>query len=624
MRWMWRSAFGGILKLILVSFASCFGATCIIVWGIAAVFFSTVALGDVYRLSPSDDWFSILSNNRLQPGDEVILSGGVYSTSRKLKMWQQGTAEEPIVIRSADGERAVITRPDERQNVINIEGGQYLVLRGLEITGGSAGIRLGGGISGQPNAGDSSRFVTIEDSVVHGVGDVAISANNSGERYEGMIFRRNEIYDTGGVGEAFYLGCNNNACQFFDGLIEGNYIHDLDGPRVSQGDGIEIKHGSYNNMVRDNVIHDTNFPGILAYGTAGNGGPNIIERNVIWSGDNQGIQVAADAIVRNNIVFSNRAESFRSQNHQGAKPGNLTITHNTFVSDRTSAVRIADPATAPIVIANNAIYARTEFAIRLASTNQITVSGNVGDGRTSPSLSPLAFNGNGDITIDFVDVDWRSPGRDAFAIAGSTLIGAGDPAFVTDVDFNGTPRNGKLDVGAYVYDPSGNPGWQVTSGFKDPVGFPSGSPCDFNGDDACDLGDLDELMYTGLGGDDPTYDLDGSGGTIDLADRDAWLTQAGSENIGEPYVPGDADLSGMVNSFDLNTLGGNWDQTNLSSWADADFNGDGAATASDLNAIGGNWQHGVLAAGAAVPEPSTFHLLMLAVVTLMARSREEN
>lgn len=153
------------------------------------------------------------------------------------------------------------------------------------------------------------------------------------------------------------------------------------------------------------------------------------------------------------------------------------------------------------------------------------------------------------------------------------------------------------------------------------VAPPSGLPCDFNGDDACDIGDLDELMYSGLGGSDPKYDLDGSGGTIDLADRDVWLSQAGNENIGEPYVVGDADLNGIVNASDLNALGGNWQQTNLTSWAGADFDGDGAATAADLNGIGRNWQHGVVD-GAAVPEPSCCSMLILAVVSLLFLNRQ--
>ena len=57
-------------------------------------------------------------------------------------MSHRGTAERPIVIRAAEGATAVLHRPDAGQNTINIVGGQYLVLRGLEITGGSTAIRM--------------------------------------------------------------------------------------------------------------------------------------------------------------------------------------------------------------------------------------------------------------------------------------------------------------------------------------------------------------------------------------------------------------------------------------------------------------------------------------------------
>ena len=79
--------------------------------------------------------------------------------------------------------------------------------------------------------------------------------NIPGSMYEGLQFLRNHVHHTNGTGEGFYLGCNNNACTMFDSLIEGNYIHDTNQPTVSQGDGIEIKVGSYGNVVRDNLIH---------------------------------------------------------------------------------------------------------------------------------------------------------------------------------------------------------------------------------------------------------------------------------------------------------------------------------------------------------------------------------
>ena len=233
-----------------------------------AVALPATATATVYRVVPDDDWFGILNGDRLEPGDEVVLAAGVYRDRRRLVLGHRGTKERPVVIRAAKDARAVLHRPDARQNTINIIGAQHLILRGLEITGGSTGIRM------MKSDTHACKFVTIEAMHIHHVGGVAVTANSPGNVYEGLIFRLNHIHHTSGHGEGFYLGVNNNpdgstAGYMFNSLVERNYIHDLKGPNVSQGDGIEIKDGSYNNIVRDNVIHDTNYPGVLVYGTDG-------------------------------------------------------------------------------------------------------------------------------------------------------------------------------------------------------------------------------------------------------------------------------------------------------------------------------------------------------------------
>ena len=141
----------------------------------------------------------------------------------------------------------------------------------------------------------------------------------------------------------------------------------------------------------------------------------------------------------------------------------------------------------------------------------------------------------------------------------------------------------------------------------------NGDPCDFNGDSVCDLADLDELLYLGLGSGDLTYDLNGDT-SVDLADRDAFIAQVGSH-------PGDFDLDGQVVAADLNILGGRWQQSGLTSYAQGDANGDGLANAADLNVVGSNWQAGVAAAAetAAVPEPSGYLLLLSGLVIFSAR-----
>lgn len=429
------------------------------------------ASSTVHELKPGGDWFGVLNGNHLKPGDQVVLTTGVYRDARRLVIGHRGTAERPIVIRAHESGGVVLRRPDARQNTINIVGAQYLVLRGLEITGGSTGIRL------MKSDRHSCKFVTIEQMHIHHVGGPAITANSPGNTYEGLVFRRNHIHHTSGHGEGFYLGTNNKpdgstAGTMFNSVVESNYIHDLNGPNISQGDGIEIKDGSYNNLVRDNVIHDTNYPGVIVYGTDGHA-PNIVERNAIWNSGDHGIQAAAEAIIRNNVVLNSQADGIHSHTHQSAQVGDLQVLHNTVVSKRPKAtgIRISLPNTerlaGPVVIANNAIFVSADgFALRVPTRKNaeetISVTGNAGTGAAEGLPSNIdrdIWNPTGQIARDLDD--HYVPRR------GSTLIGAANPRYVVPDDFNANSRHGRYDVGACVFGVEKDPGWTMTPGFKE-------------------------------------------------------------------------------------------------------------------------------------------------------------
>ena len=398
------------------------------------------------EIGPADDLEAAAA--ALSPGEELVLRGGTYFFDENVTIRANGTAAQPITIRAKDGEQPIIEQATNQQNVVEINSSSYLAIRGIEFTGGSHGIRL-----------INSDYITIEDCEVHETGDVAISAN-SGGTYEGLRILRNHIHHTNGTGEGMYLGCNNDGCRIANSLIEGNYIHHTNRATVEQGDGIEIKEGSYGNIVRDNVIHDTKYPGILLYSTVGNGPQNIVEGNVVWNVSDNTVQIAADAVVRNNIVLGN--VSFQS--HQAGRPSNIEFIHNTVINDG-SGVTVSD-VSGPVLIANNAVYSQSQ-AIRLVSGDlgQVQLFGNVGAGGLSGASSGYV-EGNG-ISIDMVSGNYiGAPPINPFPAPGSALIGAGNPAYITAIDFNGNPRSGSSDAGAYIFDPSGNPGWTITSGFK--------------------------------------------------------------------------------------------------------------------------------------------------------------
>jgi MYXO-CTERM domain-containing protein len=397
------------------------------------------------EVSPGDDVEAAI--NALEPGDELIVHGGTYTLDEsRFGIEVVGTEAMPIVIRAADGETPHFDRPNGSQNIWDIDNAEYVTIRGLEFSGGSAGLRVSG-----------ARFFTVEDCHLHDTGDVALRFNDGGARYEAVRLVGNHIHHTNATGEGMYLGCNDDGCQFFDGLIANNYIHHTNQATIEQGDGIEIKEGSYNNVIRDNVIHDTNYPCILTYSVSGNGGPNIIERNALWNCGDHGIQSAQDATIRNNIILSAGSDGIALQPHQGGSPSNHVIVNNTIIDADGTGISVRSPS-GSVVIANNAIYTDGSTAIS-GGGGMVMVMGNVGTGDGVAE---------GDIATDFVMGHFDGgPPIDVFPADGSALVGAGVAMYLPADDFNGTARAGAADVGAYAYAAGGNPGWAIAEGFRD-------------------------------------------------------------------------------------------------------------------------------------------------------------
>ena len=75
---------------------------------------------------------------------------------------------------------------------------------------------------------------------------------------------------------------------------------------------------------------------------------------------------------------------------------------------------------------------------------------------------------------------------------------------------------------------------------------------------------------------------------------------------------GDVNEDGQVDVADLNIIGVNWQMMDKTR-AEGDLNGDGNVDVADLNILALDWQMGV-AAAAAVPEPSTVTLLLVALL----------
>lgn len=438
--------------LRLLSFASCAA----LLWSLMG---ASSARAETYEITPADDLFGTLAN--LVAGDEVIVHEGTYQTPGFYEADWQGTAEAPIIIRAADGAGPVI-QGDPSQNVINIDGSHF-TFSGFEVTGGSHGLRLG-------NVDNA----TFEWLVIHDVEDVALSCNRPDHTCDAIVVRDSEIYNTGrsGTGEGMYIGCNDSACVVRNSQFIRNFLHDLDG---SQADGIEIKTGSYGNIVRDNVIVGANYPAITMYGFAdGAGDPNLVERNFVWGTVDNGIQVVGQVIVRNNIIVDAGANGIHAKGSQGFLPHDVEIVHNTIINAGGACLKSNDwSGQSRQVVANNALYCAGGLAVDInGGAPEAAFAGNLAAGEIrAPDGAFTASTG--------VDADLRGPGDlDLTPGTDSALIDGGDPTYAVNTDFDGLERtDGLPDIGAYEL--ADGPAWPLSADFKQ-LGGAGDDPIDPN------------------------------------------------------------------------------------------------------------------------------------------------
>lgn len=396
----------------------------------------------------------------LQPGDTLIVHGGDYFDTRRISIRVKGGSEQNrvTIMGAPDEARPRIMRSSgaNPQNTINIEGANFLTIKGLEImSNGGDGVRLF-----EPGVNTD---IVLEDLVIHGVA-VGINVQADSAR---VTIRRNHIYDTavngatGAVmpessGEGMYLGCHTGSCTLSDSLIENNWVHDTQAG--TQGDGIELKRDSFGNLIRNNIIHDTKFPCLLLYGAAGRK-RNVVEGNAVWNCQEGGIQVAAEAIVRNNVVF-NSGIGLNSRPHNGVNPGSLEIVHNTIVNaDKCLNIRGWD-STAGIVFGNNAIYCSSDTLDLQGGSSGVIMTGNVvyPGGSQLPTGSYVVGAG---IDADFEDASNRL----FYPSPNGALVNIADDSIAVNVDFDSNARpSGLADVGAY--EKGSGPSCKIEDGFK--------------------------------------------------------------------------------------------------------------------------------------------------------------
>jgi hypothetical protein len=418
---------------------------------------STAIARCLVTIAPGDDVRSKMDEANAN-SCSVYFQPGVHTTTSRLGYTLVGTRDDPIEIYGDSAATTRLLRPNANQNILDLSGSHFVV-RDLSLEGGSRGLRLENSVD----------HATLTRLVIHDTADAAVTANTAGASYTRLVISHSEIYATDGTGECMYLGCNNNGCTMGDSRVEFNYCRDTNSAQgPGQGDGIDLKGGAYNVLIRHNVLRDIFGPGILTYANGG-GVQNVIEGNVIWNTGDVGIQFTGDAIVRNNVVIQtapDRRGINGSGNNQGV-PTNVQVINNTVIGTATGtecmALRGWGVPADNMVLANNALYCESGVALFMASGTE----GNVEI--FANAVVRLVSNVSSGTFAGGVPADQFEAVTNAnlYPLPGSVLLGAGNTLYAPDQDFNCLPRPPtRTDVGAYQRSDPGNPGWTGLDDFK--------------------------------------------------------------------------------------------------------------------------------------------------------------
>ena len=198
-----------------------------------------------------------------QPGDEIVVMPGVYcgklgtgSTGSGFgSAWfnsdQDGTKENPIILRSYDkNDKAVLTGSEQKVTGLRITG-DYWIIDGIEICNTQKGIIL-----------DNSNYSVIQDCSIHDTLQEGLHLRD-GSSYN--LVTETSIYKTGtgspGYGEGVYIGSDKNKWSTYAKECDYNVIRGCTiGPDVA-AEHFDIKEGTTGTIIEQNIMHGAGMTG---------------------------------------------------------------------------------------------------------------------------------------------------------------------------------------------------------------------------------------------------------------------------------------------------------------------------------------------------------------------------
>ena len=387
-----------------------------------------------------------------QPGATVMVQSGTYN--ELVTFPRSGTADAWITLQAQPGhavtlDGAGLTIADYWEGVVTIADVSHVRVQGLRVAhSGYTGI-----------IANRASFVEIRgnqtyDTYLSGIGVW---------RSDNVIVDGNQVAlaVNGGEQECITVSISSQV------EVTNNEVSN-DGAGTAGGEGIDIKDGSSNVLVKGNHVHDLDELGIYVDSWDSDTADIVIEDNIVHHCNNHGIALAAERggrldriTIRNNLTYANARMGITVGDWDDGWPHpmqNILIVNNTSVGNGPHAtwgagIAVLNGEAQGVVIRNNVVADNVYAQILDESAYSGTAADITADHNLvwGPTGSGDEFAGTDRIAADprFVDaasadyrLAWDSPAVDA----GTSL-----DAPATDLDGNARPAGAGFDLGAYEY-----------------------------------------------------------------------------------------------------------------------------------------------------------------------------
>ncbi len=407
---------------------------------------------DTNQGTEAEPWASIQkAANTLVSGDTVLIKSGVYN--ERIIVQNSGTTNNYIVFTNYQNAEVIIDGSGiswwDWDGLFNVSNKSYIEVSGLIIKNSSyGGIWV-----------ENSNNININNNYTYNTVSCGIGIWNSSF----ITVNGNEIELACNDGEQECISiANSNNC-----IIAKNHIH-YNGPGTNGGEGIDIKAGSHDIVVSENIVHDLNNRiGIYADAWDTHTYNIDIIQNKVYNCDNSGLAVASErgGLIENvsfinNISYCNKwggieLGGWTNINYNDSTPvKNIKIINNTCYKNGSFnggwgfGIDINNSYAEDVVIRNN-ICSQNSAQIGVENIlSGIVIDHNLIDGTNNVTD---AVNGNDSIIGNPLFVD--SSSFNFQLTDNSPVIDMGNPIYAPSIDFcnNNRPNGVGYDIGAYEY-----------------------------------------------------------------------------------------------------------------------------------------------------------------------------